>query len=64
MDLDEVYYDAGTCGRSYRENRRDAGEKKKIIVKMKLREYGELSRKRDGKVDLRRCFVAVIKTLR
>lgn len=27
MDLDEVYYDAGACGRSYR---RDAGEKKII----------------------------------
>jgi len=34
MDLDEVYYDAGTCGRSYREN--DAMLVKKRSSKMKL----------------------------
>jgi len=36
MDLDEVYYDAGTCGRSYREN--GAMLVKKRSSKMKLRD--------------------------
>lgn len=35
MDLDEIYYDAGTCGRSYREN--GAMLLKKRSSKMKLR---------------------------
>jgi hypothetical protein len=36
MDLDEVYYDAGAYGRSYRGKRRDAG--KKIIENEAYRE--------------------------
>lgn len=36
MDLDEVYYDASTYGRSYRGKRRDAGKK---IIENEV--YGE-----------------------
>jgi len=59
MDLDEVYYDAGTCGYSYREN--SAMLVKKRSSENEVTGYGELAQKRNGKVDLLRCFVAVIK---